>query len=230
LPTLRLNKKSTFVHYILLALKNKTHKINKNNFKVTMKSYKEYVREFYKVYYKDGDDAHLIDHADTVCDLALKINSNCDEKLIILASYMHDMFNATNRSLHDKLAYEYVLKRDDHFLKELSDKELLMVAHATLEHRAKFKGKFYSKLSEIISAADRGLPDLNIIVIRSMKFNNANAQDVYTHIKEKYSSSGYAKYPKIYKDIFKKELQQFKKDADTLSVKDIETIWQHRSC
>ncbi len=35
-----------------------------------MKSFKEKVRNFYK----DGDEAHLIDHADDVCDLALEIN------------------------------------------------------------------------------------------------------------------------------------------------------------
>ena len=65
-----------------------------------MKTFKEKVRNFYKPYYRDGDEAHLIDHADDVCDLALEINQECDEKLVILASYLHDLFNATNRSIH----------------------------------------------------------------------------------------------------------------------------------
>ena len=39
-----------------------------------MKTLREEVRKFYKPYYRDGDEAHLIDHADDVCDLALKIN------------------------------------------------------------------------------------------------------------------------------------------------------------
>jgi len=89
-----------------------------------MKTFREEVRKFYEPYYRDGDEAHLIDHADDVCDLALKINQKYDEKLVILASYLHDLFNAKNRSIHNELAYEYVLKAEDRFLKQLNNKEL----------------------------------------------------------------------------------------------------------
>lgn len=193
-----------------------------------MREFRRDVREYYKGYYENGDEAHLIDHADGVCDLALKINNDLDEKLIILASYLHDMFNATNRPTHNELAYEYVLKAEDKFLSKLSKDEVLMVAHAVLEHRASFKGVFYSGLSEIISSADRGLPDLDFIVIRSMKFNNANEEDVYAHIKDKYGSNGYAKYPDVYREIFKEELEAFKKLADELTVERIMEIWETR--
>jgi hypothetical protein len=191
-----------------------------------MKNFREKIRNNYKIYYKDGDEAHLIDHADAVCDLALHINKHCDEKLVILASYLHDMFNATNRLIHNELAYNYVLKAEDSFLKELSKEELLKVAHAVLEHRASFKGEFYSSLSEIISSADRGLPDLDFIVVRSMKFNNGNADDVHVHIKDKYGSKGYAKYPEVYKAMFREELEAFKRDADALTVDGVWEIWK----
>jgi len=193
-----------------------------------MKNFRKKVREEYKPYYENGDEAHLIDHADSVCDLALSINKECDEKLIILASYMHDMFNATNRAKHNKLAYAYVLKAEDKFLKELTKEEILKVAHGVLEHRANFKGEFYSLLSAIISSADRGLPDLEFIVIRSMKFNKGNPQDVYAHIKDKYGTNGYANYPKVYKEIFAQELEAFQKEADALSVERVLEIWKNR--
>ena len=195
-----------------------------------MQKFREKVRHHYQTYYKDGDEAHLINHADDVCNLALRINKKYDEKLIILASYMHDMFNATNRPKHDELAYAYVLKAEDEFLQELSEKELQEVAHAVLEHRASFKGEFYSPLSAIISSADRGLPDLEFIVIRSMKFNNGNAEDVYAHVSSKYGSKGYANYPKVYQEIFRDELESFKREADGLSVERVLEIWEENRC
>jgi len=192
-----------------------------------MNNFRKKVRDYYKPYYKNGDEAHLIEHADNVCDLALSINKECDEKLIILASYMHDMFNAINRAKHNELAYEYALESNDKFLKELTKKELQKVAHALLEHRASFKGEFFSTLSAIISSADRGLPDLEFIVIRSMKFNKGNPQDVYAHIKDKYGTNGYANYPKVYKEIFAQELEAFQKEADSLSVERVLEIWEN---
>ena len=193
-----------------------------------MKNFRKKVRELYKPYYKNGDEAHLISHADDVCDLALKLNENCDERLVILASYMHDMFNAQERKNHNRLAYDYVLKRGDNFLMELSEDEILLVAHAVLEHRGNFKGEFFSTLSEIISSADRGLPDLEFIVLRSMKFNNADAQDVYEYITSRYGVDGYANYPDVYKKFFKKELMEFQKLADELTVKRILEIWNNK--
>jgi hypothetical protein len=136
------------------------------------------------------------------------------------------MFNKKERNIHDKLAYEYVLKADDKFLSKLSKEEICMVAHAVLEHRGSFNGEFYSPLSEIISSADRGLPDLDFIVIRSMKFNNKNAKDVYDHIKDKYGTKGYAKYPNVYQKIFGDELKSFKKLADELTVERVCEIWE----
>jgi len=193
-----------------------------------MNSFKQNVREFYKPFYANGDKAHLIDHANDVCELALEINKEFDKKLVILASYIHDIFNATNRKMHNSLAYEYVIDRSDDFLKALSDRELELVAYAVLEHRASFKGEFFSKLSAIISSADRGRPDVPQTVIRSMRYNSANAQDVYEHMIDKYGSNGYAKYPDVYKEIFSKELQEFKKDIDSITVYKIKEIWKNR--
>ena len=194
-----------------------------------MQEFKKEVRDFYKPFYTNGDAAHLIDHADDVCELALEINKEFDEKLIILASYVHDIFNATDRKKHNFLAYDYVKSRADSFLQELKDEELELVAHAVLEHRASFKGEFFSKLSAIISSADRGLPDVEHTVIRSMRYNDANAQDVYEHMLDKYSTKGYAKYPTIYQEIFDKELESFKKEIDAITVAKIEQIWVKRS-
>jgi len=117
------------------------------------------------------------------------------------------------------------LEANDEFLENLKREELKRVAHAVLEHRASFKGEYYSLLSEIISSADRGLPDLESVVVRSMRFNNGDAQNVYEHILDKYGTKGYAKYPKVYKETFKEQLEQFQNEADKITVEEIEMIW-----
>jgi hypothetical protein len=136
------------------------------------------------------------------------------------------MFNRQNREKHHILAYEYVLQADDIFLKELSQEELSMVAYAVLEHRGSFKGEFYSPLSEIISSADRGKPDIEFIIKRSMKYNRQNVKNVYKHIKTKYATDGYAKYPDLYQEIFKDELKTFKKLVDDLTIEKILEIYR----
>ena len=190
-------------------------------------NFQEEVRKFYKHYYEENDDAHTIVHADNVCNLALNLNNNIDIKLIILASYIHDIFNE-NRKIHHELAYKYVLSTQDKFLKKLSSKELKLVAHAVLEHRASFKGEFYSILSEIISSADRGIPSLKNITIRSMQFNKAKADKASKHIIEKYGVNGYAKYPEIYKHYFKDELTKFQQLANNITPIQVLDFWNSR--
>ena len=192
-------------------------------------NFQEKVRAYYSPFYEEGDKAHKIDHADDVCNLALKINKNLDEQLVILSAYLHDIFNAQNRAIHNELAYDYVMRGEDLFLRELNAKALKEVAYAVLEHRASFKGVFYSPLSELISSADRGEPNLEKVILRSLKFNNGNAQDVYEHIKDKYGSNGYAKYPDVYRKIFNDELTQFQKKADSITVEEVEMLNQVNS-
>ena len=184
-------------------------------------TFRDKVREFYKPFYDAGDEAHKIDHADSVCDLALELNEVYDEKLVILSAYIHDIFNAKDRKNHHKLAFEYVIDAKDRFLQELSQDELKLVAHAVLEHRGSFKGKFYSLLSEIISGADRGLANLEEIIIRSCKFNKGNAKEVLEHIKDKYATGGYGNYPPLIQRKFAKELKEFKEQCDKLTLDDV---------
>jgi len=181
-------------------------------------SFRDEVREFYKPFYDDGDEAHKIDHADSVCDLALRLNEDYDERLVILASYIHDIFNATDRKNHHKLAYEYVLRAEDKFLQSLSQDELKLIAHGVLEHRGSFKGEFYSLFSEIISGADRGLSNLEEVIIRSCKYNNGDAKEVLAHIKDKYATGGYGNYPPLIQKKFAKELSEFKRQCDELTL------------
>ncbi|MFA7115691.1 MAG: hypothetical protein WC140_00445 [Bacteroidales bacterium] len=198
------------------------------------------IRKFVLPFYLKNDLAHQIDHADQVCDLALKLNdtlskiSKQKEILVILAAYFHDIY-ARERKVHNELSYKYVLdsKLDSanniandqrNPISFLSDEDRKKVAMACLEHRSSFNGTFYSSLSEIISSADRGFPDLVDTLERSKVFwiskygkdeIEANKQ-ARIHMKEKYGFHGYANYPPLYRKYFKNELEKMQNQIDKL--------------
>jgi len=189
-----------------------------------MKGYeklRQEIREWFKPFYEGEDLAHTIEHADEVCDLALRINTEkfdevYESKHIMIAAYAHDMFTQSNRKLHHELAHDYIALTNDPIIEELSDPERMTIAFAVLEHRASHKGKLTSQMSQIISAADRGVPDLDNIIDRSMKFNNGDYKQVVEHIKNKYGKEGYVKYSDFYQEMFKKEIQILQEGIEEL--------------
>lgn len=194
------------------------------------------IRAFVAPFYAKNDAAHHIDHADMVCDLGLELNQfmgltrpkdKQEETLILLAAYFHDIY-AIHREEHHVLAFNFVDTSKDGPLGLVSPSDKYKVARACLEHRASFKGLFFSPLSELISSADRGKPDLDHIKQRSRLFylsrhakgtpeDEALAQEhVKTHLKRKYSKHGYANRPEIYQAYFKTELLAMQKEIEQL--------------
>ena len=167
---------------------------------------------------------HGIKHITDVMYRALRYNEilklNLDKKEIILASLLHDMYSGSSRKTHHILGHDYVM----HSLHEVFDgidKE--RVAKAILEHRASYTGEYSSLLSELISSADRGEPNLNDIVnrcyISTKEFHPEYNVDeinngVKKHLSEKFTRNGYAKYPDIYIKINKKKLDVFYDEVD----------------
>ena len=181
------------------------------------------IRTFVLPFYKKNDKAHQIDHADEVYETALKINKqfhlhqNMDD--IALAVYLHDIFsNKNQRKLHHKLASDFVLQSKDDILKNISAERRRLIANAILEHRASFEGKYSSKLSELLAAADRGKPNLKKDLERSTKYHKGNTAEAIKHMKEKFGRYGYAKYPEVYKKFYEKELEKRYRDIDALSI------------
>lgn len=188
--------------------------------------FRRQVREYYKPYYDKNDPAHRIDHADDVCtmalELALKMQFDSRENYqdIILASYIHDMFCFQDRKTHNILAENYVIKfwqHKDIFLRELSGERIYYIAQAVKEHRASYKEKRYHKLSQIISMADRGVPDLETHIKRSMLYNKGSVRSVIEHMHGKFGSAGYCEYPPQYEEMFKVELSKFTVQVDNLT-------------
>lgn len=167
---------------------------------------------------------HGMDHVKNVMYRALYYNEilelNLNKKEIILASLLHDMFSESSRKTHHILGHEYVMNSKNKVFDDI-DKE--RVAKAILEHRASYTGEYSSLLSELISSADRGEPNLNEIVdrcyISTKEFHPEYNVDeignaVKKHISEKFTRDGYAKYPNMYLQVNQKKLDTFHDEVD----------------
>ncbi|RLA81361.1 MAG: hypothetical protein DRG78_09345 [Epsilonproteobacteria bacterium] len=175
------------------------------------------VRECYITFYETNDAAHQIDHADMVCDLMLEMKKslklNIADYLIYMAAYMHDMYSdLAGRKTHHQLAGTYILNTRDKCLDKLSNMDKVCVASAVMEHRGSYTGEFSYQLSELISSADRGYPDLELMIDRSLKYNKGNMNDVIIHIKDKFGEGGYAIYPDMYEKHFGEVLEKMRLD------------------
>lgn len=206
---------------------------NKEYSIVNLQTYRNDVRIQYKHHYDINDQAHMIDHADSVVDLSLRIdktlNLKLDKRIIVLTGYLHDIMTNTDRATHHELVRDYILNRSDKFLKELTEAELNTVAQACYQHRGSYEGEFYSKYSEVISSADRGLPDLKSHILRSYKYHSSvgfikATDNVHKHLHDKFSTKGYAMYPEMYTKVFKDELRKFKQQIDNLTLEDVRRI------
>jgi hypothetical protein len=162
-------------------------------------------------------------------DLALQMNKRfaiTKEDNVIAAALCHDIAKSFGEKEHHTEGAR-ILRESDIFnqlcLKYDLSKE--MIIKAVEEHRASYKGQFSSKLSELISSADRGYPDLDIIVRRCILFyqgqGEATLDKVVYNVKRKYA--GYAKYPTLYKTYFDRELLKFRRQCHSRLL--IQRIW-----
>lgn len=118
----------------------------------------------------------------------------------------------------------------EHLHDIVNNSERFIVATACREHRASFKGVFTTSFSELINSADRGEPKgIKDLVERAYQFriksdprsnDKQRMMDSVAHVKEKYGSDGYARYPLYYRKCFSAELEKQQKAVDELSVVD----------
>lgn len=201
-----------------------------------MEKFRETVRNFYISFYNRNDKAHGIEHADQVLDLAIKLSIeyglNVNIKELIIAVYNHDAFCWLDRTHHHIIAFKYIMEKTKlneefentpEFIMNLNHNSSLNIAHAGLEHRASNQCvSYFSELSMVLNAADRGIPNLADILERSILFNiskyskgsNCNDENIIinnaiNHILDKYGRNGYAtkNYNNLYKDYYKDELE-----------------------
>lgn len=137
--------------------------------------------------YATNDKAHQLDHAITVTEEAasalwwLGESGLLDAKynrttalftlleLVVTAAMYHDIYSSFNRREHHELAREYILETTSYPLC-FSKEESLIVANAAQQHRASWKGGYTHVASEVVAAGDRGNPDPDGYVLRSIQY------------------------------------------------------------
>lgn len=204
-----------------------------------MSSLRQRILDDVAEYYQHTDPAHRIDHivktmnnAEILFD---KLNLRHDKALmkkVLIAIGYHDVWSQ-NRKYHHVDAYLEVCKHtrriQEHY--GLSQEDVWRIAHACLEHRASFKGKYDSIISEITAAADRGIPSLDVasLFYRSYvyargigKVRELAKTHCVQHIKEKYGDGGYGAVPAWYNEKFAAELAQRKVLIADFTVNDLD--------
>ncbi len=187
-------------------------------------------------YYSKNDKAHQWDHVIQVLESVAYIYSNLDkvpklakwaselgEDIVVsftktaLAALYHDMFSTENRKEHHQLVKEYIIKGDTHLI-ALDRAPREHIGQIASEHRASFKGEYSSIECEIMAAADRGAPDVDAYVMRSILY--AHTKRKYSkldslvhgliHIGQKFGSNKNAKVPDWYEEFYKEQIRRSK--------------------
>ena len=202
--------------------------MTKNLPPATLKLLRDITR-YVKPYYAINDKAHNLKHAAEVAMLGLELNERFElgenPAMIIVAAYMHDTFSSADRDNHHTLASEEVIKCKWPGSEQFTQEEVFKIAAACAEHRASFKGEFYSMLSEIISAADRGRPDLldwfkRAYIYGIDKLGITDKKEAMVRavgrIQEVYGEDGYANIPRLWSMAYSDEFTAIRKIlADT---------------
>lgn len=204
----------------------------------------KYIDEFvirFKPVYALNDPAHRLGHFIGVYKQASMINLwlgvPYEEEALLAVALFHDLFSWSRVNHHD-MSREWVMSSDDPLLQKLLEASVgpnrfhnawearIAVSFACGEHRASYKGGYSSLLSEIMASADRGaLSGKEPIIKRAFKYARAHNPDkgfdfwveqTLTHMKEKFSSKGYARYPKLYEDFYSSELNTVRQEMDLL--------------
>lgn len=175
-----------------------------------------------------NDLAHNLGHVHGVCELASQMAEcrvNKDDQLkVMLAALFHDLGCRYNRDDHHLisygLTYQYLA---EYWPERFTPDEIKEIAVAVLEHRSSSKGKPTSLISEIVSVADSGKPNIEIYIKRALQFRISRGDlenkgkdvlfdEVYHHLLEKFeSNTGYHwnSYPDIGLMHFKEEWDEF---------------------
>ena len=189
----------------------------------------EIVRQFGS-FWNLNDDAHKAKHFEAVFKCGKVINERLNlfysEEMIMFAAYFHDMF-AWSRELHHEHSYNWMMESDHPLVhKYLGGTERYLVAMACRQHRASFKGEFKYEFCELINSADRELPgSVSDMVDRAVNYRLKNNPEMnfdenmassIAHIKEKFGTGGYARYPAMYTKCFASELATQQLEIDNL--------------
>lgn len=117
-----------------------------------------------------------------------------------------------------------------------TEEQLKRIKAAIREHRASYKGPYTSYLSDLISSADRGAPDMKSKLLRSYAYHmeqGETPEQAYKGIAEflptKYGPNGYARIPVYYRALYAKQLKEYQKQMSELTADKVRTAIEGQS-
>lgn len=184
------------------------------------------IKDFSKAW-EMNDAAHRVEHFLKVeeCGLIIadRLDLRFDYQLITYVAFFHDMF-AWSRDNHHEMSARWIETTSYPLISSLPKIDKKMVASGCLQHRASFKGSYDGKFSEMMASADREVPgNVARMVERAVQYrigkgySRADAmKPAVDHIKEKFSESGYCRYPNMYLEVFGEELAEQRREIRNL--------------
>lgn len=193
------------------------------------------IRHFYD-FYRYTDSAHRIDHIRAVISNVIRLcyMQGWQEhlKLAIIAAGAHDIYSTKDlRAQHHIKGFNWVLDNAPVMMRKykLTNDDCYTIAYAVLEHRGSFKGQYNGIVSEIVAAADRGIPSVEDVLaylsrsylyardnegksISNAKFHAVN------HIQDKFGRNAYSKVPDWYNRLFDDQLCKRTAVIETLDI------------
>ena len=193
---------------------------------------KKLIKDVRPLYLKT-DKAHSIDHIYAVMTnvslICFKLRRMDVLRAALVAAAYHDIYSAKEtREVHHIRSYSYMLDNLEKFCKRygLTRDEMVLAAYACLEHRNSWGGGYNSIVSEIVAAADRGIPKVGEVegmVKRSYMYHRDHGRSVKSaqfhsasHIKEKFGAGNVGSVPEWYGEVFKEGLESRWNDIDAL--------------
>nr|DAO89055.1 MAG TPA: putative HD superfamily hydrolase [Caudoviricetes sp.] len=183
----------------------------------------ERVLSHFRDFYRYTDSAHRLDHILSVKSNAVRIayllNETQHLKNVLVAVAAHDIFSTpADRASHHIKAFNYVLDSAPILRRrfKLTSDDVTEVAYAVLEHRSSHKGGYNSIVSEIVAAADRGIPTVEEVknyMHRSYLYARDHGKSVTDskfhaigHVQNKFGRNGKSRVPDWYNALFAKEI------------------------
>lgn len=190
-------------------------------------------------FYERTDPAHGIDHIEKTMDNAYVLcqivgRKDLLKKVLIAVGY-HDVWSQ-HRKTHHIDAFLEVCKRAIHLQQryDLCYADVWEIANACKEHRASHCGTYHSSVSELVAAADRGIPKTEVadLFYRSYLYARGLGKSRYMaklhcveHIKEKFGDGGYGAVPDWYNTHFAEVLVQRKENINAFTVDDMDDTY-----
>ena len=153
--------------------------------------------------YDKNESGHGINHIKTVIDRSLKFAKDYDvdiNMVYTIAAY-HDIGHHIDRKRHEIISAEIFMK-DENMKKFFNDEERKIIKEAIEDHRASSDHEPRTIYGRIASTADRTIIDIDTTIKRAYSYGKRNyvglseeeqIERVYSHLKEKYGETGYAK-------------------------------------